>query len=40
MPKYLELEGEIIIDLPSILGKVKKPEEPKKEEEDKEKEEK
>ena len=40
MPKYLELEGEIIIDLLSILGQMKKPEEPKKEEEDKEKEEK
>lgn len=40
MPKYLELEGEIIIDLSSILGQVKKPEEPKKGEEDKEKEEK
>jgi len=40
MPKYLELEGEIIIDLSSILGQVKKPEEPKKEEEDQEKEEK
>jgi|ADurb_Gel_01_Slu_FD_contig_21_2043920_length_310_multi_4_in_0_out_0_1 hypothetical protein len=40
MPKYLELEGEIIIDLSSILGQVKNPEEPKKEEENKEKEEK
>lgn len=40
MPKYLELEGEIIIDLSSIFGQIKKPEEPKKEEEDQEKEEK
>lgn len=36
MPKYLELQGEIVIDLSSILGQVKKPE-PKEEEKDEEK---
>lgn len=36
MPKYLELQGEIVIDLSSIPGQVKKPE-PKEEEKDEEK---
>lgn len=36
MPKYLELQGEIVIDLSSILGQVKKPE-PKEEKKDEEK---
>lgn len=36
MPKYLELQGEIVIDLSSILGQVKKPE-PKEKEKDEEK---
>lgn len=35
MPKYLELQGEIVIDITSLLGQVKKPE-PKKEKKEKE----
>ncbi len=37
MPKYLEMEGQIVIDVSTILGQVKKPEKP---EDDKTKEEK